>query len=105
MAEPRSVILSELIAEDPQYRDYLKRVVQKALNHQLTQAFLMERYEHYLTAATELQVRRLEFARRSPARNLASAAFELEERRARVERDRLIGRRVAELEVVGRRGA
>jgi formylglycine-generating enzyme required for sulfatase activity len=60
-AEPRSVILSELIAGDPQYRDYLKRVVQKALNHQLTQAFLMERYEHYLTAATELQVRNLNY--------------------------------------------
>lgn len=60
-AEPRSVILSQLIAEDPQYRDYLKRVVQKALNHQLTDAFLMERYEHYLTIATELQVRRLDY--------------------------------------------
>jgi formylglycine-generating enzyme required for sulfatase activity len=60
-AEPRSVILSKLIAEDPLYRDYLKRVVQRALNHQLTQAFLMERYEHYLSAATELQVRRLEY--------------------------------------------
>ena len=60
-AEPRSVILSQLIAEDPIYRDYLKRVVQKALNHQLTQAFLMERYEHYLTVATQLQVRRLDY--------------------------------------------
>ena len=60
-AEPRSVILSQLIAEDPLYRDYLKRVVQKALNHQLTQAFLMERYEHYLTTATQLQVRRLDY--------------------------------------------
>jgi formylglycine-generating enzyme required for sulfatase activity len=60
-AEPRSVILSQLIAEDPQYRDYLKRVLQKALNHQLTQAFLMERYEHYLTTAMELQVKRLDY--------------------------------------------
>jgi formylglycine-generating enzyme required for sulfatase activity len=60
-AEPRSVILSQLIAEDPEYRTYLKRVVQKALNHQLTQAYLMERYEHYLTTATDLQVRRLEY--------------------------------------------
>jgi len=60
-AEPRSVILSELIAEDPQYRDYLKRVVQKALNHQLTQAFLMERYENYLTTATQLQVPSLDY--------------------------------------------
>lgn len=60
-AEPRPVILSQLIAEDPHYRDYLKRVVQKALNHQITQAFLMERYEHYLTAATQLQVRGLDY--------------------------------------------
>jgi len=60
-AEPRSVILSELIAGDPQYRDYLKRVVQKALNHQLTQAFLMERYEHYLATATQLQVPSLDY--------------------------------------------
>src|SRR5688572_16429831 len=60
-AEPRSVILSQLIAEDPQYRDFLKRVVQKALNHQLTDAFLMDRYEHYLTTATELQIPRLDY--------------------------------------------
>jgi formylglycine-generating enzyme required for sulfatase activity len=60
-AEPRSVIISQLIAEDPQYRDYLKRVVQKALNHQLTQQFLMERYEHYLTAASQLQIRQLDY--------------------------------------------
>lgn len=60
-AEPRSVILSQLIAGDPLYRDYLKRVVQKALNHQLTQAFLMERFEYYLTTATQLQVRRLDY--------------------------------------------
>ena len=60
-AEPRSVILSQLIAEDPQYRDFLKRVVQKALNHQLTDAFLMERYEHYLTTATQLQIPRLDY--------------------------------------------
>ena len=60
-AEPRSVIISQLIAEDPEYRDFLKRVVQKALNHQLTDAFLMERYEHYLTVATQLEIRRLEY--------------------------------------------
>jgi formylglycine-generating enzyme required for sulfatase activity len=60
-AEPRSVILSQLIAQDPQYRDHLKRVVQNALNHQLTQAFLMERFEHYLNTAAQLQVRRLDY--------------------------------------------
>jgi formylglycine-generating enzyme required for sulfatase activity len=60
-AEPRAVILSQLIAEDAEYRDYLKRAVQTTLNHQLTQAFLDERYEHYVTAATRLQVRRLDY--------------------------------------------
>jgi formylglycine-generating enzyme required for sulfatase activity len=58
-AEPRSVILSQLIADDPQYREYLKRAVQKALNHQLTEAFLTERFEYYSTTARELQIRRL----------------------------------------------
>ncbi len=60
-AEPRSVIISQLIAEDAQYREYLKRVVQKVLNHQLTQAFLDERYEYYLNTATQLQVQRLDY--------------------------------------------
>jgi len=60
-AEPRSVILTNLIEEDAQYRDFLKRVIQRALNHQLTQAFLMERYEHYLNTATQLQVQRLDY--------------------------------------------
>jgi formylglycine-generating enzyme required for sulfatase activity len=63
-AEPRPVLLGNLIAEDPDYRDYLKRVVQKALNHQLTDAFLMERYEHYLNVATTFPVERLEYLKR-----------------------------------------
>ena len=60
-AESRSVILTQLIADDPEYRDYLKRVVQTALNHQLTQAFLTERYQHYQNVATELQIPRLDY--------------------------------------------
>jgi formylglycine-generating enzyme required for sulfatase activity len=60
-AEPRSVILSQLIADDPQYREYLKRAVQRMLNHQLTEAFLTERFEHYSAAARELQIRRLSY--------------------------------------------
>ena len=60
-AEPRSVILSQLIADDPAYREYLKRVIQKALNHRLTDAFLMERYHHYLTVATQLEVPQLDY--------------------------------------------
>ncbi len=60
-AEPRAIILSNLIAEDGAYRDFLKRIVQKALNHQLTDAFLMERYEHYLQTATQFQIPRLNY--------------------------------------------
>lgn len=63
-AEPRPLILTHLIAEDPAYRQYLKRVVQDALNHQLTDAFLRERYEHYLDTATQLRVPRLDYTRR-----------------------------------------
>jgi formylglycine-generating enzyme required for sulfatase activity len=63
-AEPRPTILSNLIAEDAEYRDYLKRVVQKALNHQLTDAFLMERHEHYVEIATTLPVERLDYLKR-----------------------------------------
>jgi hypothetical protein len=60
-AEPRPRILTTLIAEDAAYRDYLKRVVQRALNHQLTDAFLMERYYHYLETATALEVPNLDY--------------------------------------------
>src|SRR5687767_12953196 len=60
-AEPRSVILTQLIAEDPEYRDFLKRFVQKALNHHITDAFLQERYQYYLDTATRLRVSNLDY--------------------------------------------
>jgi formylglycine-generating enzyme required for sulfatase activity len=60
-ADPRSVILSELIANDPEYRQYLKRVVQTLLNHRITDAFLQERYSHYLDVAGELRVANLSY--------------------------------------------
>ncbi len=60
-ADPRALILSHLIAEDSAYRDFLKRIVQKALNHQLTDAFLTERYEHYLQTAKQFQIPRLTY--------------------------------------------
>jgi formylglycine-generating enzyme required for sulfatase activity len=63
-AEPRSVILSQLIANDPEYREYLKRAVQKLLNHQITDAFLQERYTYYLDTATQLRVENLTYLRR-----------------------------------------
>ena len=66
-AEPRSVILTHLIAEDAEFREYFKRAVQKALNHQLTDAFLQERYQHYLDMATQLRVPNLDYLTRPRA--------------------------------------
>ena len=63
-AEPRSVILTHLIAEDAEFREYFKRAVQKDLNHQLTDAFLQERYQHYLDTATQLRVPNLDYLSR-----------------------------------------
>ena len=60
-ADPRALILSHLVAEDAAYRDVLKRIVQKALNHQLTNAFLMERYNHYVDTATQFEIPRLNY--------------------------------------------
>jgi formylglycine-generating enzyme required for sulfatase activity len=62
-AEPRSVLLTHLLAEDPAYREYFKREVQKVLNHRVTDRFLQERYEHYLETATRLRVSNLEYLR------------------------------------------
>jgi formylglycine-generating enzyme len=55
-AEPRAFLLTHLIAEDAEYREYFKRTVQRILNHYVTDAFLMERYEYYLDTATSLRV-------------------------------------------------
>lgn len=60
-ADPRSLILTQLIAEDGEYREYFKRVAQKALNHEMTDAFLQERYEHYRETAARLRVQHLDY--------------------------------------------
>jgi formylglycine-generating enzyme required for sulfatase activity len=60
-AEPRAFLLTHLIAEDPEYRDYFKRTAQRILNHHVTDAFLMQRYDHYLDTATKLGVTRLDY--------------------------------------------
>ena len=63
-AEPRAFLLTHLIAEDPEYREYFKRTVQRILNHSVTDAFLMERYQHYLDTATRLRVPNLDYLSR-----------------------------------------
>lgn len=55
-AEGRSVILTNLIAEDAAFREGYARLVQDALNHQLTPAFLAERLRHYETRGQALGV-------------------------------------------------
>ena len=55
-AEPRPTLLTNLIAEDPAYREYFKREVQRALNHRLTPAFLEDRYRHYADLAMTMGV-------------------------------------------------
>jgi formylglycine-generating enzyme required for sulfatase activity len=60
-AEPRARILTDLLSGDEEYRQYFKRVVQKALNHQVTQPFLDERYRHYLDTAARLRIEHLDY--------------------------------------------
>jgi formylglycine-generating enzyme required for sulfatase activity len=55
-AETRAVVLTHLIAEDAEYRAYFKRVVQKVLNHEVTEAFLQDRYKYYSDTAARLRV-------------------------------------------------
>ena len=55
-AEPRAMVLTQLIAEDAEYRAYFKRVVQKMLNHEVTESFLQERYKYYAETAAQLKV-------------------------------------------------
>ncbi len=55
-AEPRPTLLTNLIAEDPAYREYLLRTVRRVLDQQLTQAFLDERYQHYAALAETMGV-------------------------------------------------
>lgn len=55
--EVRSEIVTRLLAEDPVYARAFKARLAEALNHQLTPAFLFDRFEHYATLARMLHVR------------------------------------------------
>jgi formylglycine-generating enzyme required for sulfatase activity len=46
-SEPRSFVITTLIAQDARFREYLARKVDVMLNHQLTPEFLEERRSHY----------------------------------------------------------
>jgi hypothetical protein len=54
--EPRSYLLTALLANDPEYREYFKRVWVDVMNHRITPAFLDERFDYYARLARELGV-------------------------------------------------
>jgi formylglycine-generating enzyme required for sulfatase activity len=60
-AEPRSVLLTRLLSQDPEYRAFFKRIFLQVMNHRVTDAFLAERYEHYLDVGEQLRVENLDY--------------------------------------------
>jgi CotH kinase protein len=59
--EPRPRILTTLIRDDPEYREYFKAIWVDVMNHVLTPAFLDERYEFYAEKALVLWVRDMDY--------------------------------------------
>jgi hypothetical protein len=49
--EVRAYILTTLFAEDPDYREYFKKLFDEVMNYKITPAFLDERFEHYADIA------------------------------------------------------
>jgi hypothetical protein len=58
--EPRSVILTRLMKEDPGYRQWFAAQLVAMLNHRLTPAYLQGRLDHYRLAAARLGIRERE---------------------------------------------
>ena len=54
--EPRPYVFTKLLAEDPEYREYFKRMWVDAMNYALTPAFLDERASFYEERARTLGV-------------------------------------------------
>ena len=52
--EPRPLILTTLLRDDPEYQEYFKQVFVDVMNNVLTPSFLRERYEHYAREARTL---------------------------------------------------
>jgi formylglycine-generating enzyme required for sulfatase activity len=55
-SEPRSFVLSALLADDPAFREYMAKRVDDMLNHQLTPAFVEERRAYYAGLAARFGV-------------------------------------------------
>ena len=72
--EPRATLVTYLLADDPEYREFFGRLYADVMNNRVTEAFLEERYQHYAELASRLGVENLayleslrEFLRRRPA--------------------------------------
>ena len=63
-SEPRGVMFTTLIAEDPAFRASFEDRFDNMLNHQLTPAFLRERLAHYTSIAAEAGVTDLAYTER-----------------------------------------
>jgi formylglycine-generating enzyme required for sulfatase activity len=53
-AEPRAVVMTRLLLDDPRFREYFARLFDRVMNHRLTSAFLRERVNHYRQIALTL---------------------------------------------------
>ena len=54
--DTRTEVIRRLVREDPDYREYFKRALVDAVNHQLTPEFLQERYDYYARTAAAFRV-------------------------------------------------
>lgn len=73
--DPRSYVMTTLLNEDPEYREFFRRVFVDVMNFRVTPTFLRERFEHYRNIALTYGVEHLgylpreeEFVRERPAR-------------------------------------
>jgi len=63
-SEPRSFVLTTLIAEHAPFREYLARRLDTMLNHELTPEFVEERRAHYAVTAAQFGVASAEYLER-----------------------------------------
>lgn len=63
-SDPRAYLFTRLLAEDPEYREYFKRLWTTTMNHRVTPQFLRERFEHYRWIALQYGITDVRYQRR-----------------------------------------
>lgn len=63
LSDPRPYLLETLLRDDAAYREYFKRLWVDVMNHNLTPAFLDERFDYYAQLASDLGVDDLSYLR------------------------------------------